>query len=120
MANPTDISGGGAFRFPANMEATTAQQDLTLDPRRTYTLVHIGKDVNLAALSANIVFSFSEDGTAATVTATGAASDNKLVLTNGMSVEIGPGIKTLSFKTPSGSPLFGVLPGVFETYSSFG
>lgn len=98
----TDLSTK-EFQF-AVIAASTTEDVLTLDNRRDYTLIHNGLDVDGNAATTSI-FMANDAASDADLS----ASTNKLVLSDGRVVTIGPGLSSVRFKTASGSPTFQVI-----------
>lgn len=79
--------------------ATSTQKELALDPDRVYSAYHLGVDGSNAESTEHVYF----ETLGATVTATVAAAEGKLVLKNDRAVPIPEKKTTVYMKTASGS-----------------
>jgi len=107
----TDISQSSEA---AIIEADTTQDSVTLHKDRTYTIVHTGLNASGGA-DANTIWFAQGD-----VTASWAVGTDKLPVQDGQSVVVGPALATLNFKTAAGSPVFSIIPGVYERGAGYG
>lgn len=91
---------------PATVEVTTSESTLTLDPNRTYTLLHLGVDTSNAAATGEVYGDVGGDRAA-----TLAADADKMVLQSEKAIVIGPGLSSYNLITASDSPVVQVIPG---------
>lgn len=101
MANVTAVSDQ-----PALVETGAAEQTLTLDADREYTLTHLGLDV-AGNTDTALVFAATKRFVGADLT----PREDKLVLRGLASVSFGPSVGRLAIRTPGGAPLVQVIPG---------
>jgi len=79
--------------------STSAQQHVTLEKDREYTIAHLGHDVSgVAGKTEPIFLGVSENATPAAVTADFSDENTSIALIDEWAVVIGPGIETLSYK----------------------
>lgn len=87
------------------VSASSTEKELTLDPKRQYTLQHTG--LNDGGADTNTIYG-SESS--ATVTLDMSDEDDKLAILSGGSYVIGPGIATYYIKSAAGTPVLNVMP----------
>lgn len=85
--------------------ATTAEVSATVNPGRSYSLLHLG-DTGLGVPTTEAIFFAFETGA---VVATPAAGVNKLMLPDGVAIPLPPGIKTISYKTATANVAFQIV-----------
>ncbi len=101
MANPASCGTTKGDYKPCVVVTDNSEVAVTLDPDKTYTLLHSGLDGTSAGSSDTSMVYLSFNETVATAVTAGSA--NKGLLPSLTEITIGPGLKEVSFLTAGAS-----------------
>jgi len=101
MANPTDISQDDMSVLSIS---STGEVSVDVNKRRIYSVAHNGQDS--AGLASTVPVYCSA---AKAVDTDSSEADDKAILFNGWSFDLGPGLDTLKFRTASGEATITVI-----------
>jgi len=110
MGNPTECGIGGQDYKPVLVVTAETEVAVTLDPDKTYTLLHLGVDGTGAGSADTSLVYLSFNTTAAVATTAG--SSNKGALPSLEQITIGPGLTEVSTITAAAAntPAIMIIP----------
>lgn len=92
---------------PAIKAAGTSSPSITVNTRRTYTLIHTGVDAAGAAATGLVCIGINAAPPAADWT----EDNNKFPLAAGSAIVVGPYVQLIYLKAAAGAPMVSILPG---------